>query len=74
MGRCLPYGEFKWLKNVDNSDAIQSAKRVQYDINSNRNGVIRTVLNSFFFLQKDFTHTTDKTQDVEMKSSLCTFC
>ena len=56
MGRCLPYGEFKWLKNVDNSDAIQSAKRVQYDINSNRNGVIRTVLNSFFFYKK-ISHT-----------------
>ena len=46
MSRCLPYGEFKWLKNVENSHVIQSATRVQYDINSNRNEVIRTVLNS----------------------------
>ena len=61
MGRCLPYGEFKWLKNVDNSDAIQSVKWVQYDINSNRNEVIRTDLNSSFFCTKNFTHTTDKT-------------
>ena len=29
MSSYLPYGGFKWLKNVDNFDVIQSAKRVQ---------------------------------------------
>ena len=32
MSEYLPYGGFKWLKNVDEFDVMSIIKKIQYDI------------------------------------------